>query len=175
MRPATLVILLAAGPAAALAAEPATEPAREAATEPPASLTLQPDKPVQFDCATKSVVVATNAANATTGQLRLSVLLKDPAAKPQKGIWRVVHVEPGHAGSLGQREAKTCAEACPLTVAVDGHIELWSPAPKGIDQLGENERLLLAVIKKDSLALRATTFSGKQIESLEEGHCRIEP
>lgn len=139
----------------------------------PPSLKLEPSKAVEITCYSKSVVVADNAANATNGTLRLSLLLKDAAAKPQTGAWRVVDVEAGHAGSFAKREMKTCAEACPLTIAADGQIELWAPAQKGIDQLADKEMLFLAVIKTATLDLRATTFSGKQIESLEEATCRI--
>jgi hypothetical protein len=97
--------------------------------------------------------------------------LKDTAGRTPTGAWRIAFVDGAHAGSLGQREAKTCAESCPLTVAADGNVELWSPAPKGIDKLAEGELLLLGVLKAATLELRATTFNGKQIESLEEGRC----
>lgn len=138
-------------------------------------LVLEVAKPVELNCQTKSVVVRTNAANATTGELKLGLLLKDNAAKPAKGAWRVASASGEHAASFGHREGKTCAEACPLTIAADGNIELWSPAPKGVDKLADGEMLLLAVIKPRSLDLRATTFSGKEIESLEEGTCRRAP
>jgi hypothetical protein len=62
-----------------------------------------------------------------------------------------------------------------LKVAENGNVELWAPAPKGIDALQVGERLLIAIVKADTLALRASTFSGKEIESLEEGTCRTEP
>lgn len=136
------------------------------------ALTLDVAKPVEITCATKSVVVKADAANATTGELKLSLLLKDAAAKPARGAWRIAAVGEQHVGSLGKREAKTCAEACPLTVGADGNIELWSPAPKSITQLADGEMLLLAVVKSKTLDLRATTFSGKEIEALEEGTCR---
>lgn len=161
------------GVRAALLAMTVLPAAAEDAKAPALPFRLEPAKPVEITCLTKSVVVATDAANATTGTLRLGLLLKDATARPQTGAWRIVEVGAAHIGSLGKREAKTCAEACPLTIAADAHIELWSPAPKGIDQLADKEPLLLAVLKTDSLDLRATTFSGKQIESLEEGHCRI--
>ncbi len=164
--PLTAMMLLA--PALALATDAATSGA-----SPPVTLKLIVAKPVALECQTKSVVVAENAANATNGQLTLTLLLKDESAKPATGSWRIAAVGPAHTGSLGQREAKACAESCPLRIAVDGNIELWSPAPKGVDQLAERERLLLGVVKADTLALRATTFSGKEIESLEEGTCRI--
>ena len=135
-------------------------------------LKLEVAKPIEITCSTKSVVVAANAANATTGELKLSLLLKDAAAKPPSGAWRIAAVSEQHEGSLGKREAKACAEACPLTIGADGNIELWSPAPKGITQLADGELLLLAVVKSKSLDLRATTFNGKQIEALEEGTCR---
>jgi hypothetical protein len=140
---------------------------------PPTPLKLEPAKPVELTCKSKSVVVSTNAANATNGTLTLTLVLKDISAKPATGAWRIASVDPAHTGSLGQREAKTCAETCPLTLAADGNVELWSPAPKAIDKLAEGEWLLLAVVKAATLDLRATTFSGKQIESLEEGTCRI--
>jgi hypothetical protein len=161
----TLLMVLA--PALALAAEP------DKSTAPPVALKLIVSKPVALECQTKSVVVAENAANATNGQLKLTLLLKDDASKPATGSWRIAGVGPEHTGSLGTREAKTCAESCPLRLAVDGNIELWSPTPKGVDQLAAGEKLLLVVVKADTLALRATTFSGKEIESLEEGTCRI--
>jgi hypothetical protein len=164
---ATFTILMVLGPALAFAAETRTS------GPPSTALKLSVSKPVALDCQTKSVVVAKNAANATNGQLKLTLVLKNDASKPATGSWRIAGVGPTHTGSLGGREAKTCAESCPLRVAVDGNIELWSPAPKGIDQLAAGEKLLLAVLKADTLALRATTFSGKEIESLEEGTCRI--
>ena len=138
-----------------------------------APLKLDVAKPVDLICRTRSVVVKTDAANATNGEVKLTLLLKDESATPATGAWRVASVSPDHTGSLGHREAKTCAEACPLRVAVDGNVELWSPAPKGLDKLAEGEMLLLAVVKVKTLDLRATTFSGKEIESLEEGSCRI--
>ncbi|OYW52687.1 MAG: hypothetical protein B7Z29_18535 [Hyphomicrobium sp. 12-62-95] len=136
------------------------------------ALTLVVAKPVELMCRTKSVVVKTDAANATTGELKFSLVLKNEATKPPSGAWRIVSVADAHAGSLGHREAKVCAEACPLTVGADGNIELWSPAPKSITELKEGEMLLLAVVKSKTLDLRATTFSGKEIEALEEGSCR---
>jgi hypothetical protein len=148
--------------------------AAQAADAPsPPALKLAVAKPIEIVCATKSVVVKTDAANATTGELKLSLLLKDETAKPPSGAWRIVSVSEQHAGSLGKREAKACAEACPLSIGADGNIELWSPAPKGLTQLADGEMLLLAVVKPATLDLRATTFSGKEIESLEEGTCRI--
>jgi hypothetical protein len=161
-------ILVVLAPALAIAAD-----AGKSGAAPAVALKLIISKPVALECQTKSVVVAANAANATNGQLTLTLVLKDDAAKPATGSWRIAAVGSAHTGSLGQREAKACSESCPLRIAVDGNIELWSPSPKGVDQLAERERLLLAVVKADTLALRATTFSGKEIESLEEGTCRI--
>lgn len=157
-----LAALLGVMPGAVVAADAPSAPA----------LKLEVAKPVEISCATKSVVVAANAANATTGELKLSLLLKDVASKPPAGAWRIASVSEQHVGSLGKREAKTCAEACPLTVGADGNIELWSPAPKSITQLADGEMLLLAVVKSKTLDLRATTFNGKEIEALEEGTCR---
>lgn len=167
-RSAAVLVLVSLSAAVRAGAE---EPSPDNGT----ALKLEVAKPVEITCETKSVVVKENAANATTGVVRLTLLLKDAASKPAKGAWRIASVDAKHTGSLGQREAETCAEACPLSVAADGNIELWSPAPKGIDKLADGEMLLLAVIKSKSLDLRATTFSGKEIESLEEGNCRSGP
>jgi hypothetical protein len=167
-RPAAASLLVSLTVVVPAAAE---EPAPGAGT----ALKLEVAKPIEITCETKSVVVKANAADATTGVLELTLLLKDETSKPPKGAWRIASVDDRHTGSLGHREAKTCAEACPLSVAADGNFELWSPAPKGIDKLADGEMLLLAVIKSKSLDLRATTFSGKEIESLEEGTCRSGP
>lgn len=171
---AVVVLLLLAGAGTSVAEPDKPVVERPATQEPlPVPLTLQVAKPLALECRTKSVVVAENAANATNGDLTLTLLLKDDSVKPATGTWRIANVGASHAGSLGVREAKACAEACPLRIAADGDIELWSPAPKGVDQLAAGEKLLLAVVRVKTLALRATTFSGKEIESLEEGTCRI--
>ncbi len=138
---------------------------------PGASLALAPGKAVEIACEGKAVVVATDAPLATTGSLRLSLVADDAT----RGRWRIVSVDAGHAGSLGHREAKSCAEGCPLMVAGTDQIQLWSPAPKALDQLADKEMLLIAVLKTATLDLRATTFNGKQIEALEEGKCRSAP
>jgi hypothetical protein len=164
-RLAAAAFLMLSAPAVADPSPPASSPS--------AVLKLEPAKPVQLTCRSKSVVVSDDAANATNGTLTLTLVLKDTAAKPATGAWRIAAVDPAHTGSLGQREGKTCAETCPLTLAADGNVELWSPAPKAIDKLAEGEWLLLAVVKAATLDLRATTFSGKQIESLEEGTCKV--
>ncbi|MEW5962599.1 MAG: hypothetical protein AB1749_03470 [Pseudomonadota bacterium] len=162
MRVLGLVPVLAIlAPAAAWAGTPAA----------PSPLVLEPGRAVEISCEGKAVVVATGAPQATTGRLRLSLL----AAEPQRGTWRIVSVDPGHAGSLGAREAKACAEGCPLVVSGTDQIQLWSPAPKGLDQLAEKEMLLIAVLKTATLDLRATSFNGKQIEALEEGRCEVAP
>ncbi len=165
-----LAALMLAGTSAAGAAEHTAKAEADAA---PVLLKLEANKPVELSCDTKSVVVKTNAANATNGELKLSIVLKDGSVTPGKGAWRIASVGEQHTASLGHREAKTCAESCPLTVAVDGNVELWSPSPKSIDKLADGEMLLLAVVKAKSLDLRASTFSGKEIESLEEGSCRV--
>ena len=168
--PVAAAILMLSAPTVA---EPSPPAPLQSAPVPPALLKLEPAKPVELTCKSKSVVVAANAANATNGTLKLTLVLKDTVAKPATGAWRIASVDPAHTGSLGHREGKTCAETCPMTLAADGNVELWSPAPKPIDKLAEGELLLLAVVKAATLDLRATTFNGKQIESLEEGSCRI--
>jgi hypothetical protein len=148
-------------------------PATAMAEAPAAAglLVLEPGKAVEIACEAKAVVVATDAPQATTGRLRLSLL----AGEPQRGTWRIVSVDAGHAGSLGHREAKSCAAGCPLVLAGGDQIQLWSPAPKALDQLADQEMLLIAVVKTATLDLRATTFNGKQIEALEEGRCEVAP
>lgn len=138
-------------------------------------LRLEVAKPVEIECASKAVVVASEGAAATAGSLRLSLLLKDAAAQPKTGSWRVVSHDPAHKGSFAAKLAIACQEACPLAVPSDDQIQLWAPAPKGLDQLGETERLVLAVIKPQSLELRASSFEGKAIEALEEATCKIAP
>jgi hypothetical protein len=143
-----------------------------AADTPARPFKLEANKPVEIVCATKSVVVATDAANASNGEIKLSLLLKDPTAKPTNGSWQAVSADQGHASSFAaqKHQGKACAEACPLT-ATDEQIQMWAPAPKGVDQLAEGEVLLLAILKIASMELRASTFNGKQIEALETGTC----
>lgn len=152
---------------------------RASAAEPSATalLKLEPNKPIELVCKTKSVVVATDAASASNGEIKLSLLLKDATAKPPSGSWRIISADGSHGGSFAApaHQGKSCADACPLTTAAGDQIQLWSPVPKGVDQLSDSEVLLLAVVKTKSLDLRASTFKGKQIEALEEGTCRTEP
>ncbi len=138
-------------------------------------LKLVPNKPIELICSTRSVVVADEGANASNGEIKLSLVLKDAGAKPPSGAWRAVSTDPGHGGSFAAiaHQGKACADSCPLLVPDDAQIQLWSPAPKGVDQLADKEMLLLAVVKPLSLDLRATTFNGKQIEALEQGKCRL--
>ncbi len=142
----------------------------------PAPFKLELNKPIEIVCTTKSVVVATDAAKASNGEIKLSLLLKDAAAKPPSGSWRIVSADRSHGGSFAAplHHGKSCAEACPLRMAADDQIQLWSPAPKGVDQLADKEILLLAVVKTKTLDLRASTFNGRQIEALEEGTCRMD-
>ena len=88
-------ILMVLAPALALAAEPGKSAA------PPVALKLIVSKPVALECQTKSVVVAENAANATNGQLKLTLVLKNDTSKPATGSWRIAGVGPEHTGSLG--------------------------------------------------------------------------
>ena len=151
-------------------------PAAQAGSEGGASsagqgLVLALQKPIEIECRSKAVVVAENAAAATQGMIRLSLLLKDAAATPKSGSWKVVSSDPAHTGSFARALAITCQEACPLTQPSDDQVQLWAPAPKGVDKLAEKERLTLAVIKTKSLELRASTFEGQAIDALEEAVC----
>ncbi|MDX2309452.1 MAG: hypothetical protein NW216_14525 [Hyphomicrobium sp.] len=154
------------------AAGPAAEGTKPPDGPPAIALTLEPQKPVELDCNSRAVVVANDKANATQGAIRLSLILKDPSAKPPTGTWRVVSSDPQHTGSFASALAIACREACPLTVSTDDQIQLWAPAPKTIDKLGSTEALTLAVIKTRTLEMRVTTFEGQAIGALEQASCR---
>lgn len=136
-------------------------------------LKLQPGKPIELICDTKSVVVATDAADATSGKLTLALEADTDGTK--SGSWRIVSVDEAHKGSFAGSRRERCAKGCPITIAAGGDIQLWQPEPKSLDKLGDGESLLIAVIKPDGLALRASTFRGKDIEALEGGQCRMDP
>lgn len=155
-------------PAAVLALTLASAPARAA------EFKLEPGKSIELACETKSVVVATDAAKATNGKLRLKLERSAGEALPSSGTWRIVAVDADHKGSLGHAQAKTCEAGCPLSIAAEDQIQLWAPAAKGLDKLAEGEPLMLAVVKADG-KLRVSTFRGPQIEALEEGSCRPAP
>lgn len=139
-------------------------------------LKLEGSKPLVVECDTKSVVVATDAAKATSGAIRLKLeLALATAEKPKTGTWTIVSVDDTHKGAFAVAQRETCAKGCPFTVAANGEPQLWAPEAKTLDKLGESDSLLIAVIKTDSLALRASTFRGKDIEALEEGQCRMVP
>jgi hypothetical protein len=133
---------------------------------------LEPGKPAELACETKSVVVATDAAKATRGRLRLKLELSAADAKPGTGTWSISGVDAEHKGSLAVAQAEPCTKGCPLVAVAGGELQLWAPAVKGIDKLAADELLLLAVVKPDG-RLRASTFRGQQIEALEEGACGI--
>lgn len=163
MRAAAVWALAVVGAGSGIAAEP-----------PPAALApllLEPGKPVEISCRTKAVVVATNAANATSGGLRLK-LVTTADSSGAAGTWTIVAVDDAHKGSLAALQAKACANGCPVIYEKGADVQLWAPMPKGIDKLGPDEILLLAVLKP-GLQLKASTFRGQQIEALESGTCEI--
>ncbi|MFN3868290.1 MAG: hypothetical protein ACK4MF_04415 [Hyphomicrobiaceae bacterium] len=133
-------------------------------------LMLAPGASLDIACDTKSVLVATDAANASNGALILRLMR---AAEPEasKGTWRILSVSDGHKASLGTLQAQACASGCPLAFG-QNDVQLWSPAPKSVQELGPQELLLLAVVKLATLDLKASTFRGQQIEALESGACR---
>lgn len=177
---AASVALSLAGAAGAGDAPTAAAPAQAApaASEPApavAALELEAGKPLEIVCTSKSVVVATDAANATNGGFRVRLHLTGSAAD-RAGIWTPVSADAAHAGSFAAMQVKTCAAGCPLIYETGGDVQLWAPAPKGVDKLAPDEILLLAVIKTGSWQLKASTFRGQQIEALESGSCqRAEP
>lgn len=134
-------------------------------------LRLEAGKPFDLLCDTKSVVVATDAANATSGAVRLRLEAKADA--PKSGTWSIVSVDDAHKGSFATSRREECAKGCPMSVPASAEFQLWYPVPKTLDKLADGEGLLIAVIKPDTLALRASTFRGKDIEALEQGQCRM--
>lgn len=136
-------------------------------------LKLEPGKSLELDCQTRSIVVAAEAANATSGSARLKL---DPAAgdKADKGKWGVVSLDDAHKGGFAARHKDACAKGCPFDLSAKGEVQLWAPEAKAFDKLGENEILSIAIIKPDTLVLRASTFRSKEIEALEEGTCRVQ-
>ncbi len=148
------------------------------------ALTLDAGVPLEIACNTKAVVVAVDAAKATSGAIRLSLGLDQPGddakisaearpapSAPTAGTWRIVSVAGEHKGAFAVTQADTCRDGCPLAVQASGEIQLWAPKPSSIDQMGDTDVLLLAIIKPVTGVLRASTFRGKAIEALEEGTC----
>lgn len=151
----------------------AETPASPSGTTGASALKLEPGKAVQITCESKSVVVATNAANATSGAMTLRLELT-AGASDGAGTWRPVAVDAGHAGSLAAMQGKVCEQGCPLVQQAAGaDIQLWAPAPKAITALQSDELLMLAVLKTATLDFKASTFRGQQVEALESGSCRI--
>lgn len=140
-----------------------------ALTDPPK---LEAVEPLELACDTKAVVVATDAANASSGRIRLSLQLDAGQSSPMSGRWHIAGADEAHTGAFAATQRTGCSSGCPLTFSASGDAQLWSPAPKAVNQLAEGEVLLLAVVKPETLRLRATTFRGQQIEALEEGECR---
>lgn len=136
-------------------------------------LKLEPGKSIEITCDTRAVVVATDAAAATAGAIRLKL---DVAAgeKAEKGTWSVVSADDAHKGSLAQRHKETCAKGCPFDLSGKGEFQLWAPEPKTIDKLGDKDTLTVAVIKPDNSEIRASTFVGREIEALESGACKTD-
>ncbi len=137
------------------------------------TLKVEAGKPFELTCETRAVVVATGAANATTGTIALKI---SPAAdNARKGTWTVTDAGKAHSGGFATRQKEACAKGCPFDVSAKGETQLWAPGPKSLDRLAEDESLLIAVIKPKGLALRASSFRGKDIEALEEGQCKVKP
>lgn len=152
-----------------MAAGSASADAGDAAAQ--SGLALEPGKPVEILCETKAVLVATDKANASNGSIRLKLERKGEA--DSAGTWSPMSRDGQHAASLAAMQEKTCASGCPLSLAGDGTVQLWAPAPKSLDKLGADELLLLAVVKSGAMELKASTFRGQQIEALESGTCRL--
>ncbi len=163
----------AAPPPAAAAPRASQPPASPDAPAGASALKLEPGKAVDIACESKSVVVATNAANATSGAMTLRLELT-AGASDGAGTWRPVAVDQSHAGSLAAMQGKVCEQGCPLVQQAGGaDIQLWAPAPKAITALQADELLMLAVLKTATLDFKASTFRGQQVEALESGSCRM--
>ena len=157
-------------------APPQTAPQSQAgdttspAGTPAAPLRLDPGATLEIACQTQAVLVATDAANATSGTIHLR--LERTADAGQDGRWKPLGDTGSHAASLVTLQAKTCASGCPLMIGNTGDLQLWAPAPKSIDKLAPDELLLLAVLKSETWQLKASTFRGPSIEALESGSCK---
>lgn len=149
---------------------PSPQPSPQGERENRAAITLESGKSALITCDTKAVVVAEGAPAATKGLLKLRLELAGSEPVPQ-GRWSIASVGDAHTGSLAFTQRKTCEAGCPLTLPAGGDIQLWAPKPSSIDQIGDRDVLLLAIIKPATGVLRASTFRGKAIEALEEGKC----
>ncbi|MCB1515285.1 MAG: hypothetical protein KDJ18_10885 [Hyphomicrobiaceae bacterium] len=136
---------------------------------PPPPLRLDPGGSIEISCDTQAVLVATGAANATSGRIHLR--LERTADPTHDGQWTPLDDGATHAASLAVMQAKACATGCPLMIGKNDDLQLWAPAAKSLDKLGADELLLLAVIKSATWQLKASTFRGQQIEALESGVC----
>jgi hypothetical protein len=143
--------------------------AQTAAAEP---LKLEAGKPVTLTCQTQSIVVKDNGPAPTKGEVTLRLEVKEPATASN---WTPVSNDEAHTGAFASALKTACAQGCPMTVPANGEPQLWAPAAKSIDKLGPDEVLLLAIIKPDTLSLKASTFRGQSIEALESGTCTVTP
>jgi len=134
-------------------------------------LKLEPGKALELLCETRGVVVATDAANATSGQTRLRI--EPEAGSAARGTWTIVASEETHKAGIGVTLKETCAKGCPFDVSAKGEAQLWAPGVKALNNLADGEALSIAVIRPEDQSLRASTFRGKDIEALEEGTCRV--
>ncbi|MEQ1712369.1 MAG: hypothetical protein ABL908_13345 [Hyphomicrobium sp.] len=176
-RTATAVVtLLIASPLWAThagATEPPTPP--PAASEPSTPPILAAGAEIAVACTTKAVVVATAAAKASNGPIELQLAATATTAGdagPVAGTWRIASVGDTHQASFAATHRAVCHDGCPLSVQASGDIQLWAPKPNTLDKIADGEMLFVAVLKPATLALRASTFRGKDIEALEEGTCR---
>jgi hypothetical protein len=140
-----------------------------AAAEP---FKLEPGKAVTLTCQTQSIVVKDDGPAPTKGAITLRLEVKDPATA---STWTPLTADDIHKGAFATAFKTTCASGCPMTVPTNGEPQLWAPAPKSLDKLGDDEVLLLAVIKPETLGLKASTFRGHAIEALENGTCVVAP
>lgn len=144
--------------------------ATAAAAEP---LKLEAGKPLTLTCQTQSIVIKDNGPAPTRGAVTLRLDLA--SATPASGTWTPVTADEAHKGAFAANQKSLCASGCPMTLPANGEPQLWAPQPKSLDKLGADEILLLAVLKPDTLTLKASTFRGQSIEALENGTCTVVP
>lgn len=155
------------------ATEPPTIP--PATSEPVTTPILAAGAEVTVACTTKAVVVATAAAKVSNGPIELNLSATAATAGdagPVAGTWRIVSVGDQHQATFAATQRTVCNDGCPLTVQATGEVQMWAPKPNTLDKIADGEMLFVAVLKPATLALRASTFRGKDIEALEEGTCR---
>lgn len=134
-------------------------------------LKLEPGKPVEIACETRSVVVA-GEAKVSKGALRLKLEVAAGAGGNEAGTWSVVSVDPGHAASFARVHKEPCAKGCPIQPGPKSQPMLWAPRIALPDAMEADAALTVVAIDPEKLTLKASTFRAKDLAALEQGECR---